>query len=202
MEEHRTSTIEALLGVLSVEPMSGYEMRQFMERSTTNFWSESYGQIYPSLRRMAAEGLVESVDAGTVEMARAKKVYRITAAGQERLRAWLGVPAKPQVRRHDLLLKVFFGDRAEPGAMAQHVADWQEKFAADRARYEEIAARLERSCAGQPALPYWQMTLRYGIEEAKFFERWSKETLAELKRLDAEKTRQPASADQGSVAAG
>jgi PadR family transcriptional regulator AphA len=59
MAAKETTTMESLLGVLSLRPMSGYEIRQFMERSTSNFWSESFGQIYPALKRMLAEGLVE-----------------------------------------------------------------------------------------------------------------------------------------------
>lgn len=47
----------ALLGVLSVCPGSGYDIKKFMEQSTGYFWSESYGQIYPLLKQLEQEGL-------------------------------------------------------------------------------------------------------------------------------------------------
>jgi len=47
----------AVLGLLSIRPMSGYDLKQVIESSTRNFWSESYGQIYPVLRELTAGGL-------------------------------------------------------------------------------------------------------------------------------------------------
>ncbi len=40
----------ALLGLLNVCPGSGYDIKKLMEQSTSNFWNESYGQIYPILK--------------------------------------------------------------------------------------------------------------------------------------------------------
>ncbi len=53
------ATPNALLGLLSLGPMSGYDIRQLISQSIGYFWSESYGQIYPGLKRLAAAGLVE-----------------------------------------------------------------------------------------------------------------------------------------------
>jgi len=50
----------ALLGMLSYMPMSGYDLRKFIESSTSNFWSESYAQIYPMLKQLTREGLTTS----------------------------------------------------------------------------------------------------------------------------------------------
>jgi PadR family transcriptional regulator AphA len=185
MAEMKTTAVESLLGVLSLGPMSGYEMRQFMERSTGNFWSESYGQIYPALKAMLAHGLIATVK-DSAEGGPGKKVYRITKAGERRLREWLGVPAKPQVRRNELLLKVFFGDRAERGAIAGHVAEWRHEYAADLEKYEEILRQVQVDHPAHPGLPFWRMTLRCGIAEAKAMVAWCDETLAELEKLDRE----------------
>ena len=42
----------ALLGMLSLQPMSGYDLKKFTEESTANFWQENYAQIYPILRQL------------------------------------------------------------------------------------------------------------------------------------------------------
>ena len=56
----RTNTSRhAILGVLSLCPMSGYDVKKLIERSIAHFWNESYGQIYPILNRLAAEGFAE-----------------------------------------------------------------------------------------------------------------------------------------------
>jgi PadR family transcriptional regulator, regulatory protein AphA len=174
-----TTTVESLLGVLSLGPMSGYEMRQFMEQSTANFWTESFGQIYPALKQMLAEGLVEVVSQEG-EGQTAKKVYAITEAGSERLRTWLGVPARPSVPRNELLLKVFFGDRAEPGVVVGHVMEKKRLYAKSLDQYEVKLAELERAYAKHPGMPYWRMTLRYGMAEARMVMRWCDETLKAL----------------------
>ncbi len=79
MSAEKTSTVESLLGLLSLGPMSGYEMRQMMERSTANFWTESYGQIYPALKRMVKDGLA-TVEEQSKD-GRTKKVYKLTGEG-------------------------------------------------------------------------------------------------------------------------
>ena len=176
----KTSTVESLLGLLSLGPMSGYEMRQMMERSTANFWTESYGQIYPALKRMVKDGLA------TVEEqqkdGRAKKVYKLTGEGERRLRRWLGVETKPQVHRNELLLKVFFGDRAERGAIAAQVVAERERCEDDLQRYEATLLRMEMEHARHPAMPYWRMAARCGMAHAKASIAWCEETLAELEK--------------------
>jgi PadR family transcriptional regulator AphA len=182
MEWSRTSTVESLLGVLSLEPMSGYEIRQFMEKSTGNFWNESFGQIYPALKAMLAEELVEVADEGAGDGHPAKKVYRITERGQEHLRAWLGMPLKPHKVRNELLLKLFFGDKAERGVLEEQVRAWQVRYEDDLRRYAGIEKMLETTLGHEPGMPYWRMTVRYGIAEARMIIAWCDETLAEFER--------------------
>ncbi|WP_279637931.1 PadR family transcriptional regulator [Corallococcus aberystwythensis] len=47
--------------MLCREPMSGYDLRSTIERSVGHFWQESYGNLYPTLERMAEERLVGRV---------------------------------------------------------------------------------------------------------------------------------------------
>jgi PadR family transcriptional regulator, regulatory protein AphA len=176
----KTSTVESLLGLLGLGPMSGYEMRQMMERSTANFWTESYGQIYPALKRMVKEGLA-TVEEQSKD-GRAKKVYKLTGEGERRLRKWLGVETKPQVHRNELLLKVFFGDRAERGAIAAQVVAQRERSEDDLQRYEAALMRMEMEHARHPAMPYWRMAVRCGMIHAKAKMEWCDETFAELEK--------------------
>jgi DNA-binding PadR family transcriptional regulator len=182
--EVKTTTVESLLGVLSVGPMSGYEMRQFMEQSTGNFWNESFGQIYPALRVMLAEGLVEVVE-DDAEGHPAKKVYRMTERGRERLREWLGMPLKPHKMRNELLLKLFFGETAERGVLAEQVRVWKQRYAADLQRYVGIEQKLEMMHGHDAGMPYWRMTVRYGMAEARMILAWCDETLGEMERIEA-----------------
>ena len=75
----------AILGFLAQRPMSGYDIKRSVEESVDNFWSESFGQIYPILRRLAEQGMVEKA---TPESAAADIVAGIETAGS--------VPCSPQ----------------------------------------------------------------------------------------------------------
>ena len=58
METRARSTPYAVLGMLSLSPMSGYDIRKESETSIGFFWSESYGQIYPALRELETRRLI------------------------------------------------------------------------------------------------------------------------------------------------
>lgn len=103
-----SGTAVVILGLLALRPRSGYEIKQTVDRSTRYFWSASYGQIYPELRRLAKAGLVEGEDTPTG--ARRKTVYRITAAGRDEFQAWLADPVFGLELRDEGLLKLFFAD--------------------------------------------------------------------------------------------
>ena len=76
-----------ILGLLAIGPRSGYEIKATVDRSTRFFWAASYGQIYPELRRLEREGLIEGENAPTG--ARSRRVYRLTKAGRKELESWL-----------------------------------------------------------------------------------------------------------------
>ncbi|MGA8939398.1 MAG: PadR family transcriptional regulator [Acidobacteriaceae bacterium] len=180
MSLEKTSTVESLLGLLSQGPMSGYEMRQVMERATANFWTESYGQIYPALKLLVKDGLA-TVEEQSKD-GRAKKVYRLTDAGERRLRKWLGVETKPQVRRNELLLKVYFGDRADRGVIAMQVVAERERCEDELERYSAALMRMETQHARHPAMPYWKMTVRLGMLHAQATMAWCDEVFTELEK--------------------
>src|SRR5713101_9582637 len=81
----------AVLGALSNCPGSGYDIKKMMEQSTSNFWNESYGQIYPILKQLVEEGLAAS-HTEKQEGKPEKYIYTLTDEGQEELRHWLIEP--------------------------------------------------------------------------------------------------------------
>jgi DNA-binding PadR family transcriptional regulator len=97
-----------ILGVLDqAGPLSGYEVRRWLSATVGPLWSESYGQLYPQLETLSAEGLI--VRARERQRSpRDRKRYRITAAGRRILRAWVTLPARPETARMEVLVKVLF----------------------------------------------------------------------------------------------
>src|SRR5438270_4197590 len=76
----------AILGMVSLRPMTGYEIKQSYQRGPANFMPISYGQIYPILKKLAGAGLVVGkLEAGGRERHR----YSITAEGRRQMKVWL-----------------------------------------------------------------------------------------------------------------
>ena len=127
-------TAYVILGTLGWRPMSGYEIKSIVDKSTRFFWAASYGQIYPELRRLAAAGLIEGK--ASPQGGRRRNVYRLTPAGRKELRAWLHADPELFELRDEALLKLFFAD-ATGGESATGT------LAAKRRTHERIAARLK-----------------------------------------------------------
>jgi DNA-binding PadR family transcriptional regulator len=98
----------AILGILSFGPMSGYDIKKFYEQSIASFWNESYGQIYPILRRLAEDGLATKA-IHRQEGRPDRHIYAITERGREELQQWLVEPIGRHIGRHEIILKLIFG---------------------------------------------------------------------------------------------
>ena len=169
--------------MLSLGPMSGYAMRQLMDWSTGNFWQESYGQIYPTLRKLLEQGMVEldretKGGCGTRGGAgRESKVYRLTESGRARLDEWLRSPSRPQVPRSELLLKIFFSGLVPVEVVRDQVRSFCERQEELLAHYAETEARLRREAATDKRLPLWLMTLKYGQAESRAMVEWAADAM-------------------------
>ena len=81
----------AVLGLLRESPMHGYELRKRLTGLLGPFRAFSYGSLYPTLRRMQADGLIDRRPCGPVP---APVVYVLTPHGQslqpvaEAIRRW------------------------------------------------------------------------------------------------------------------
>lgn len=71
-----------LLGFLSRQPLTGYELKKRFSISFSFFSGASYGSIYPALKNRTGEGLVTRQIA-IQEGAPNRKVYSLTAAGKK-----------------------------------------------------------------------------------------------------------------------
>ena len=72
-------------------PLSGYGVKQKIAQTIDFMWSESYGQLYPELKRLAKDGLVRQV-AERRANPRGRKTFAITSEGRRALAAWLRQP--------------------------------------------------------------------------------------------------------------
>lgn len=103
----KSSNAYALLGLLSLEPMTGYIMKKRVEKDLSHFWKTSFGQIYPTLNKFIEEGLV-TVKLIESEKGPDSKLYTITDKGEEELIEWLVIDVHDFNSKDETQLKFYF----------------------------------------------------------------------------------------------
>jgi DNA-binding PadR family transcriptional regulator len=158
-------TAYVILGMVSTEPRSGYEIKAIVDKTVRFFWAASYGQIYPELKRLAEAGLVVGVDSPTG--GRRRTVYEITADGEEELKAWLRQPPMTFEMREEGLLKLFFAGVLPPEEAVEILRSM-------RAHRTEMNRQLRamREAKEEDKDDYGLMVLRSGIEFTEWFADW------------------------------
>jgi len=103
-----TAVTWAVLGLIALEPRSGYDVKRIVDRTIRHFWAASYGQIYPELRRLVEAGWITGEDASSG--GRRRRLYRITPAGRAALLEWQHGSDTRIELRDESLLRLFFAD--------------------------------------------------------------------------------------------
>ncbi len=161
-----TPTSYLVLGLLAREGSSTpYELKRHVATTIGHFWSFPHALLYKEPARLERLGLLTEE---REESGRRRRLFTITEAGQEALRAWLGRPARHPTELRDLaLLQLFFAD-LESTAATRAIAE--EQLALHRAQlagYEadqRIEDRLEGGRGVTRSMEHWRgVTLRMGL---------------------------------------
>jgi DNA-binding PadR family transcriptional regulator len=180
----RSQTAYIILGLLSIKGyQSGYDLHKTIKGSVGYFWSESYGQIYPTLKKLAAEGLI--VPGKTSRAKPQRQTYSVTKDGRRRLREWLAAPYKDDPPRSEFLLKLFFGREAAPAVSMAHIREFQARASKMLASIAEVEKLGRERHGDHPHFPFWMLTVTFGLAQLRAALEWSESALAMLERQAA-----------------
>ncbi|WP_437679219.1 PadR family transcriptional regulator [Sorangium sp. So ce131] len=171
----------AILGFLSVEPTSGYTLKQRFDGSVRSFWSVTQSQIYRELHALEREGLVEArTEPGDGKPDR--KVYSLTEAGRAALKRWIEEPLEPLVLRHPLLLKLVFAADAPPKKLDEILARYAADTESQRAEYEArlVDPRIFELARSTREREIWRLSIEHGIAWCDTELRWIERARGEL----------------------
>jgi DNA-binding PadR family transcriptional regulator len=137
----------AILGLLSLHPLTGYELKKVFEGSVTLHWSGNNNQIYRTLVALHRQHLV-SMEVQNQDKGPSRKRYTITAQGLDELRQRvLSAPEMPQLR-HPFLVQLAWADALAGEELDALLARYEEEALAQLAM---LRAKLQPGRAPSPA---------------------------------------------------
>ncbi|MDN5756732.1 MAG: PadR family transcriptional regulator [Arthrobacter sp.] len=134
-----------ILGLLSLSPMTGYDLKKHFDSSINHFWNADKAQIYRTLAQLVDQGLA-TVRTVPQENYPARQEHHITEAGRAALQDWLTGTLDRQPAREPFLGRIFFSGELERHEVLELLAarrteaeDLQRSYRALRAELDEAA---------------------------------------------------------------
>jgi PadR family transcriptional regulator AphA len=180
-----TSFEHILLGLICLAPSSGYDLKRVFAATPMGIYQPSSGALYPALRRLEQQGLVQaqapaSQDGGS---ARRRRVYEPTATGRAAHARWLRTPVEPATVGRDLGLHLM------RFVMMEHLFPPDEVLAFLRSLSGALAAftaQLERyTAATSLGDRHPRLALDHGLAVHRASLRWAENTIAALSAAPA-----------------
>ncbi|MAE94142.1 MAG: PadR family transcriptional regulator [Deltaproteobacteria bacterium] len=172
----------AILGLLRLGPGSGYDIKQRIDRSVAFFWNESYGQIYPRLKALEAEGLVKGRETPSARGG-VRHVYSLTRRGAKALDAWIEEPVVPAPPRSELLLKLFIAGEPSLPALERHLVAHARDLRAELQQHAATHTLISDTEPGDVAWTLRRLTLDFGERTARAELAWAEHALEALGEL-------------------
>ena len=122
----------ALLAILRVGPLSGYDLQKQFHQSVGHVWHAPDSQIYPELRKMEQAGLIEGEEQARGERG-TRRIYHVTDAGEQAFAEWMAAPLDYQRVRDPAHLRAAYLEATTPEAarafLERHIEVWRGELA-------------------------------------------------------------------------
>jgi PadR family transcriptional regulator, regulatory protein AphA len=167
----------ALLGLLADSPRYGYEIKRRFEAGLGNVWSLSYGQLYPTLRRLSELGWVtKKTEPG--KKAADKNTYSITEKGRKKLDEWLLKPLRSTYKvKDEFTLRFQFFSKLSAGAVHDYLKVQQEKTVLQRHSFQRTLDSL------RDEIDYFlRAIIRKGIIHLDAENQWLEEVIGDIQK--------------------
>lgn len=181
------SLSNAILGLLTYGPMTGYDLKKIFDKSVSHVWTASLSQIYRELSALEKKGYVSSI-IEKQEDRPDKKIYKITEQGKNVFLRWLSdFPEKLSFpKRDEFMLRIFFGSRLEKDQLINEF----KRFILQKEEYLNLLRNIEVNfstyCCDFPMDSsekeeiFWRFTIKRGIMTLETIIKWAGECINEL----------------------
>ncbi|MEC2346112.1 DUF4180 domain-containing protein [Paenibacillus barengoltzii] len=132
----------AILGMLSTQSLTGYDLKKIIQDSPFMPWSGNNNQIYKALVELLEEGWVTN-EVQHQDSAPSKKIYTITEAGREALKAWVLSPPELPEFKNTFLVRLAWADALGEDELDALLAGYEHEL------YLQLAAEEEKLRRGE-----------------------------------------------------
>ena len=187
MQSPTTSYI--LLGMLSSQEMSGYDLKQQLDKSLYPCYdSPAKSQIYGELRRLTRQGWATATEVPQTHRPD-KRVYRITPAGRAALQQWLlSSDVGFDSFKSPLLLRLFFGHLVPHEILMTQLEARRQRLSDELSACAEEERRLRdqiQEPGAQAQLLHFSLTFRFHMHMLNAALQWSNEAIEQLTNRQA-----------------
>jgi DNA-binding PadR family transcriptional regulator len=188
----------ALLAILRVGPLSGYDLQKQFHQSVGHVWHAPDSQIYPELRKMEQAGLIEGEEQARGERG-TRRIYHVTDAGEQAFAEWMAAPLDYQRVRDPAHLRAAYLEATTPQAarafLERHIEVWRGELAQWEGELTHIehlsnpmlVRRLEvlPDDDRERTIEFKRFAYEGLVERARIEIAWAERGLALVDRLDA-----------------
>lgn len=177
------TTLYAILGLLTHENMSGYDMKKRIDYSIKNFWGAGYGQIYPTLKILEKNGHVTKA-AGVNTKGPERIIYSITQSGRKMLIDWLETSNEKEYVKYEILLKLFFGSMLPVQENVKKIMEFRARNQEKLKMMELFSENLKKVLPDSRDHYYYYLTVLFGKHTYKANIDWADEAVEILKDME------------------
>lgn len=176
----KNKSMYAIFGILNIAPSTGYDIKKYSDKVLSGFWNENFGHIYPTLKMMLEDGMIEIA----IREKNEKKVrYGITEKGKRELETWLLEETLQQPMRSEFMLKLLFSSSQPPENVIRMLENHKAIHEKNMEKYLGMQKDLEQGIKEISAdrVRIFKAVLRKGILSDEAAIRWCDETIEEMR---------------------
>lgn len=163
-----------ILGLLTQQPMSGYDIKRFLKSLSWLIGSPSFGSLYPALRALLEEELV-TVEVVPREGKPPRKIYSVTEAGKQAFVEQSGQSTTSDVSLKTFVMYLILSDSLSRAELLACLRQRQAQVTAQQESLQKgLVAQEEEQQGGQ------QMALDYGLAIARAELAWLDQAMERL----------------------
>jgi DNA-binding PadR family transcriptional regulator len=161
----------AILGLLNRQPMTGYDLSKEFDQDLMNFWHARHSQIYPELRKLTEENLIQFEVQISGEILK-KKVYSITDLGQADLKQWLLKEEELEPTPKDIFkLRMYFSENMKKEQLYHLVKDqYDKRFIKYNFLKQHLDEYVDKPVLGSPEFGDYMVLLSAAMREHSYLD--------------------------------